>query len=332
VGIFYVAKITQTLAGHIFDCTGGTATSSEAFNGTLGATGPQTVTVQPNPLNPTDVASGAYTMTATPPTGFKLVVCGGSATILGGGTSATEAVTVPSGGAGVGIFYVAKITQTLAGHIYNCVDLVPTASEAFNGTLGATGPQTVTVQPNPLNPTDVAAGAYTMTATPPPGFRLVSACGGTATILGNGTSATELVTVPSGGAGVGIFYVAQVPVTPTGPPPPPPPPPPSSPPSAPPSAPLTAVQSVILPAAPPAAPPAPVQVLGETLSPQTAPASPAAVQAVTQARALPFTGSDNQLPLETGFGLIALGGFALWAGSRREITFWFGDRRRRRVD
>jgi hypothetical protein len=56
---------------------------------------------------------------------------------------------------------------------------------------------------NPLGPTPVAAGDYTMTATAPPGYMLVQ-CGGTAN-----PPDTEKVTVPPGGAGVGIFYVAK---------------------------------------------------------------------------------------------------------------------------
>ena len=104
-------------------------------------------------------------------------------------------------------------TQTLAGHIYLCQDGNPTTTEESGGTVGATGPQTVPTQGNPLNPVNVDAGGYTMTATSPPNFTLV-ACGGASTPNSDGTSATEPVTVPSGGAGVGIFYVTAVSTTP----------------------------------------------------------------------------------------------------------------------
>jgi hypothetical protein len=103
--------------------------------------------------------------------------------------------------------------QTLAGHIYLCQDGNPTTTEESGGTVGATGAQTVPVQGNPLNPINVAAGGYTMTATAPPNFTLVT-CGGTSTPSSDGSSATEPVTVPSGGAGVGIFYVTAVSVSP----------------------------------------------------------------------------------------------------------------------
>ena len=151
-------------------------------------------------------------MTATAPPGYQLVVCGGSSTPNSSGSSATESVTVPSGGAGVGIFYVVPVTQTIAGHIYLCTNGTPTTTEESGGTLAASGPSTLSATPNPLAPTGVNAGGYTMTATAPPGYQLV-VCGGSSTPNSSGSSATESVTVPSGGAGVGIFYV--VPVTQT---------------------------------------------------------------------------------------------------------------------
>ena len=100
---------TQTIAGHIYDCTGGTATTTEVPGGTLGAGGPQSVATQGNPLTPTQVVAGTYTMSAGSPSGYQLVVCGSTATVTSPST-ATESVNVPSGGAGVGIFYVTKIT------------------------------------------------------------------------------------------------------------------------------------------------------------------------------------------------------------------------------
>ena len=59
-----------------------------------------------NPSGPTDVIAGTYTMTATNPSGYQLVTCGGSSSPNGAGTSATESVSVPSAAAGVGVFYV----------------------------------------------------------------------------------------------------------------------------------------------------------------------------------------------------------------------------------
>ena len=99
----------------------------------------------------------------------------------------------------VNSFPPAPITQTIAGHIYLCSSGSPTTTEVAGGTLGATGPQTVATQANPLNPMSVLAGSYTMTETNPAGYILAAACGT--------TSPTQSVTVPPGGAGVGIFYV-----------------------------------------------------------------------------------------------------------------------------
>ena len=213
VGIFYVAPVTQTIAGHIYLCNNANPTTTEQSGGTLGASGATPVSATPNPLAPTQVGAGAYTMTATAPPGYQLVGCGGSSTPSASGSTATESVTVPSGGAGVGIFYVAPVTQTIAGHIYLCNNANPTTTEQSGGTLGASGATPVSATPNPLAPTQVGAGAYTMTATAPPGYQLVG-CGGSSTPSASGSTATESVTVPSGGAGVGIFYVvATTPVT-----------------------------------------------------------------------------------------------------------------------
>ena len=210
VGIFYVAPLSQTIAGHIYLCNNGNPTTTEESGGTLGASGPTPVSATPNPLAPTEVGAGVYTMTATAPSGYQLVVCGGSSTPGASGSTATESVTVPSGGAGVGIFYVAPLSQTIAGHIYLCNNGNPTTTEESGGTLGASGPTPVSATPNPLAPTEVGAGVYTMTATAPSGYQLV-VCGGSSTPGASGSTATKSVTVPSGGAGVGIFYVVATP-------------------------------------------------------------------------------------------------------------------------
>ncbi len=209
VGIFYVVPVSQTIAGHIYLCNDDTQTTTEESGGSLAASGPSTVSATPNPLAPTGVNAGGYTMTAGAPPGYQLVVCGGSSTPNSSGSSATESVTVPSGGAGVGIFYVVPVSQTIAGHIYLCLNGNPTTTEESGGSLAASGPSTVSATPNPLAPTGVNAGGYTMTAGAPPGYQLV-VCGGSSTPNSSGSSATESVTVPSGGAGVGIFYVVPV--------------------------------------------------------------------------------------------------------------------------
>ncbi len=206
----------QTIAGHIYLCLNGNPTTTEESGGSLAASGPSTVPATPNPLAPTGVNAGGYTMTAGAPPGYQLVVCGGSSTPNSSGSSATESVTVPSGGAGVGIFYVTQVSQTIAGHIYLCLNGNPTTTEESGGSLAASGPSTVPATPNPLAPTGVNAGGYTMTAGAPPGYQLV-VCGGSSTPNSSGSSATESVTVPSGGAGVGIFYVVATSAVVTGP-------------------------------------------------------------------------------------------------------------------
>jgi hypothetical protein len=203
------AAPTQTIAGHIYLCDDGNPTTTEETGGTVAASGPTSVPATANPLAPTSVSAGSYTMTATNPAGYTLVTCNGSSSPNPSGTSATESVTVPSGGAGVGIFYVMQNTQTIAGHIYLCAAGTQTTTEVSGGTLAASGPTSVPATANPLAPTSVSAGSYTMTATNPAGYTLVT-CGGSSSPNPASTSATESVTVPIGGAGVGIFYVALV--------------------------------------------------------------------------------------------------------------------------
>ncbi len=159
--------VVQTIAGHIYLCTSaGGQTTTEVSGGTLSATGPQTVTSQANPLTPTEVASGGYTMAAGTPTGFLLVACGGSATVATGGLTATQSVTVPAGGAGVGIFYV------------TAADLSPGTSPAGSGptavvsTSPAAGPPAAIAAGDSSPPRPVAAAsshlAFTGMDTGPP--------------------------------------------------------------------------------------------------------------------------------------------------------------------
>jgi hypothetical protein len=107
---------TQTIAGHIYLCTpAGTTTTTEVAGGILAASGPDTVASQANPLSPTTVASGSYMMTAGAPTGYLLVECGGPATPVSGGLTASEPVTVLPSGAGVGLFYASAPTVGVGG-------------------------------------------------------------------------------------------------------------------------------------------------------------------------------------------------------------------------
>jgi hypothetical protein len=113
--------ILPTIAGDIYLCPAAGATTIEVPGGTLAAVGPQTLVAQPNPMLPTPVLSGDYTMTAGNPSGYIFVACGGSAVVASNGLSATEVLPVfigdtgqipdtVSGGGGVGIFYVTTVT------------------------------------------------------------------------------------------------------------------------------------------------------------------------------------------------------------------------------
>lgn len=99
---FRVGPSSQTLAGDIYLCNAGVASTTEVPGGTLSATGPQSLGPQPNPLAATQVAAGAYTMTATAPSGYELTACGTA-------SSNPQQVQVGVGGAGQGVFYAAPV-------------------------------------------------------------------------------------------------------------------------------------------------------------------------------------------------------------------------------
>lgn len=160
---------TQTIAGHIYRCTAGSATTTEVPSGTLAVTGTQTLRSQPNPVTPTAVTTGDYTMTAAAPSGFAFVICGGAATVGSAGQTATQSVTVPAGGAGVGLFYVTGPPVAPGGGA-NGGGTIPAAAAAGSGTGPGTGPGAVS-SPGTASAVTPAAGsqlAFTGMDTAPP--------------------------------------------------------------------------------------------------------------------------------------------------------------------
>ncbi|HZU79965.1 MAG TPA: hypothetical protein VE991_08610, partial [Acidimicrobiales bacterium] len=199
-----VPPTTQTLTGHIQLCSAGT----EVSGGTLAATGPVTVTSTPNPMTSVPVPAGQYTMSATAPSGYQFVACGGSATIGSPPTTATQTVNVPANGGGTAIFFVQPIVGTLQGHIYLCQGgTTQTTTEIPGGTIAASGPQSIAGQANPLTLTSVAPGSYTVNATAPTNYVFTTcASGGHLTIGTPPTTANTSVVVPPNGTGSAIFY------------------------------------------------------------------------------------------------------------------------------
>ena len=108
------------------------------------------------------------------------------------------------------------VSQTIAGSILLCDSNGNRTTTPVNGgTLQALSGTTVAAgAANQLPPTSVAAGAYTLSASSPPGYQLVS-CGLSVVTISTPTSASQLVNVPSGGSGAGVFYVSAIPVTAT---------------------------------------------------------------------------------------------------------------------
>jgi len=145
-----------TLAGDIDLCTAsGTPTSTEVPGGTLSATGPQDLPSQSNPVPPTHVTAGSYSMTAGAPAGYVFVACGGPATIGSSGVVASLPVVVPPGGAASGTFYV--------------VATAPTGSLTGGGSPGGSGGGAAT---SPGRPTTVSALPQSHTSPTAVGGRL----------------------------------------------------------------------------------------------------------------------------------------------------------------
>jgi hypothetical protein len=109
----------------------------------------------------------------------------------------------PSAGAGycVGL----QPAQTIQGEIYLCSsNNTPTTTLVSGGSISV--PSANLSSGNPLAPTSVSAGTYTMNASTPAHYVFVP-CGQTAVTLGAGhITASQSVTVPPGGAGDGRFY------------------------------------------------------------------------------------------------------------------------------
>ena len=149
----------STLSGDIYLCsTAGAPTTTEVAGGTLAATGPQSIASQANPLPPTAVTSGTYTMTAGAPSGYVFVDCGGTVTIGSEGTTATESVIAPSGGTVAGNFYVvvAGSVGTSPGGS-GSTGSSPGNSPSGSTPKGATGPSSTLTNASRPAPAPVAA-------------------------------------------------------------------------------------------------------------------------------------------------------------------------------
>ncbi|HET6793207.1 MAG TPA: hypothetical protein VFH45_02120 [Acidimicrobiales bacterium] len=154
--VFYVAPVpvktvpTQTLAGSILACgTDGTPTQTPVAGGSLTALSAagQQVASSPDRLSAVSVAAGDYNVDATAPSGYTFVACGQSGPVIGTpATTASDAVSVPQGGAGVATFYVTPIPTQVLGETFTA----PTPPAAPAGA-----------------PTAVAPASLAFTGTPP---------------------------------------------------------------------------------------------------------------------------------------------------------------------
>ena len=138
VGNFYVSRDNGSLAGHIYDCSTGSKSTTEVSGGTLGATGAGTVASAANPMPATVVPTGGYAVTGTTASGYHFVACEGSP----GGNSAGANVVVDQ--TAVAILYVAKDAPPVVtgGHdpvsttVVGAVSAVAGAATAVNPFTG----------------------------------------------------------------------------------------------------------------------------------------------------------------------------------------------------
>ncbi len=195
-------QITWTIGNGLNLSETGSATM---VTGGLGTLHVPTYAIPASPGQPSETA----TLTQTLPAGTTGVITLDIASTWSNGVSETD-----SGSFDLSTINCAAPVQSIQGHIYLCNNGNPTTTEETGGMLAAQGTGLSVVPPtlNPLAPVNVIAGTYSMTASSPPGFQLVT-CGGSSGPTGAGTSATESVSVPSGGVGVGVFYA-----TPSSPP------------------------------------------------------------------------------------------------------------------
>ena len=125
---------TQHLLIDIYDCTTGTATTTEVV-GTVSASGPSTVASQNNPVDDATVKAGAYTVNATAPADYHFVDCGKGTNDTG--TTATHSnVNVPVNSTGKTVFYVAQNPKNPNLTIHKSANATTvTAGDSFNYTL-----------------------------------------------------------------------------------------------------------------------------------------------------------------------------------------------------
>ncbi len=154
--------LTSSIAGDIYLCaSGGIQTATEVPAGTLAAAGPQVVVPRANPLPPTKIPSGSYSMIATAPHGYVLVGCGGAAVVGATGTTATESMTIPVAANAFGAFYAVPVSTASGG------SGPPTGPAAQPGGPAPTTPAnptqalTESVQPETVTPVAGPALAFT---------------------------------------------------------------------------------------------------------------------------------------------------------------------------
>jgi hypothetical protein len=205
-----IAGVTITLTGTSSLGNPVDLTTTSASNGTYSFTG---------------LAAGIYVLTETPPAGYVTETANSGS--LGGtaSTAVVSSVTVAAGAASTNYNFGQYQTSSIAGTVYNDVNVndvydgtdtaLAGVTVALTGTTGAGSPVSLTTTSasnGTYSFTGLAPGVYTVTETPPAGYTTETANSGS---LG-GSAATAVVsnvTVTSGETGTSYNFGQYVPAT-----------------------------------------------------------------------------------------------------------------------
>ncbi len=186
--------VTQKIQAEIYQCVNGAPSTTLASGGSI--TVPSAGLSSGNPLAPTAVAAGTYTVNATAPSGQQFVACGQSGVTIATSSTAHQSVTVPAGGTGNGRFYVSATAPTY-GYLEICKSSANgVTSGSFTFAVAGT---TVTVPAGACSSAiKVTAGTHVVHENYRAGYGFVSA---------STSPSTRLVSVDASSADVSVRVV-----------------------------------------------------------------------------------------------------------------------------
>lgn len=179
------APVTQKLSAFIYDCTNGSQTTTVQPGGKFVVDGSVGVlSTNSSTFGPTELPADTYSVTATPPSGYQLVPCGGP-------NGDNQSVILPAGTDKTVAFYVVPIPAKPG-----TPDLQLTKTGPATGTIGGSGSYTITVANAPSPAGADTDATISVTDTLPAGETYVSATGNNWTITHAGNTITATTPGP----------------------------------------------------------------------------------------------------------------------------------------